>query len=415
MRDDRLAYEILSQIYENGAYGSLGLSQRLDEAQNRAFVTKLVYGVLERSTEFDYYIGRLVSKRPETCVEIVLKIGLYCLEYLDSVPDYAAVNNAVTLCGQIGKIHNKGFVNGVLHGFLRKRPELPKDKIERLSVTASVPLWLVKKYCLQYGFETTAAFLNAPVCTQEHFRPNLSRIGAEELEESLRQKGVTYRKSAAGGYFADYDATLKTLYRTGRITVQSLTSMLCCQAAVKGNERSILDLCAAPGGKSVYTAQLCPDARVTACDIHPHRIKLIEDYCSRMGVKNVSPVLQDALDVREDWIGEFDVVLCDVPCSGLGVAAKKPDVYLNASPQKIKSLIKAQERILRNGARYAGVNGTLVYSTCTVTKEENADVVRAFCAETPQWKVQEERQYLPDGEGTDGFYIAVLRKEGGVD
>lgn len=412
MNDYRLAYEILSDVYREKAFGSLGLSKRLDEAQNRAFVTKLVYGVLERDTECEYYLSKMMAHKPQIGVEIVLKIGIYCLEYLDNVPDYAAVNNAVNLCAQIGKSEVKGFVNGVLHTFLRKRPVLPQDKAQRLSVSASVPLWIVKKYIAQYGYEQTERFLNQPVCTQEHVRFNPRRIDASAAETLMDEKQIVYRKSVAGGYFVDYDKRVQHLYRVGLLTVQSLTSVLCCRAVGAASGERILDLCAAPGGKSVCMAQSAEGVRVVACDVRPHRVGLIEDYCRRMAEKNVDAVLQDALALRAEWIESFDAVLCDVPCSGLGVAAKKPDVYLNASPEKVSSLTRVQGEILRNGARYVKRGGRLIYSTCTLLDEENGAIVSRFVADNPEWEIAGQTQYLPDGEGKDGFYVAVLRNKG---
>ncbi|MDE5616799.1 MAG: hypothetical protein K2I78_03330, partial [Clostridia bacterium] len=274
MNDLILAFEILLSVYKDGAYSTIELNKRVDGASNRAIVTRIVYGVLQKDVQLEYYLSKIVSKRPTKTIVVLLKLGLYCLVYINSIPKYAVVDSLVDICEKYGKRQLKGFVNATLKNFDLNSIELPKDKIESLSVSASAPLWLVKKYVKEYGYEVSKAFLNAPVFTKEHIRPNSRRLTLEQLKGKLDEKGVDYTSSEVGGVFVDNCAFVKKLCETGEITIQSATSMAAVAAMeIKENDK-ILDLCSAPGGKSVLMSELTKES-VTACDIHEHRLDLI--------------------------------------------------------------------------------------------------------------------------------------------
>lgn len=413
MSDLRAVYDILTDVYRQGAYASLALSRRVDHTVNRDFVTRFVYGVLARDTELEYYIGAMVAKKPRGGVAILLKMGMYCVLYMDSVPDYAAVNNTVELAKEVGKRASSGFLNGVLKAFCKKRPELPAEKTARLSVTASVPLGLVKKYVKQYGWEKTYEFLTAVPEEREHMRVDVSRVSMKEMCERLEKLGVEYAPDPdlEDALFVRNSPKLKELYDQGYFTWQSKCSMLCCRAAGLVGGEKVLDMCAAPGGKAVYLASLADGVCVTACDIYHHRLQLIQSYSARMR-RPIDVRLMDATAPAKEMYGAYDVVLCDVPCSNFGVAAKKPDVYLSKDAAAAASLVAVQYKILCNGARCVKEGGKVVYSTCTLLKEENGDIVKRFLKEHREFVSEGEKQYLPDGSGMDGFFVCVLRRKG---
>lgn len=411
MSDLKLCYNILTQVYKQQAYGAISLNKYIDSAHNRDFVTRLVYGVLQFNVRYDYYIGAMTAKKPQNSAVILLKIGMYCIEEMDSMPDYAAVNNTVNLTKEIGKQGSAGFINGVLKAFCKQKPAMPKDVAAKLSVEASVPLWIVKQYIKQYGFEKTQAFLLAHPCEEEHLRVNTLKITADEMVKKLEQLKVNFRKdeNCKDCFFVNNSPVLKPLFEQGEFTFQSFTSVKCCEIAMVEDGDKVLDMCAAPGGKSVYFASCAKDVSVLSCDVYHHRLQLIQQYAKRMGVK-LDVRLLDATVFNPSLKSSFDKVLCDVPCSGFGVAAKKPDVYLFREKDAIFGLTQTQYKILENGAKYVKEGGVLVYSTCTLLRDENEDIVKRFLKQNRHFKLLMQQQFFPDGKGTDGFFVAKMQR-----
>ncbi|MDE6870257.1 MAG: hypothetical protein K2J75_05965, partial [Clostridia bacterium] len=364
-----------------------------------------VYGVLQKDVQLEYYLAKVTNKRPSKTVAILLKLGMYTLTYINSIPRYAVVDSLVTICEKYGKRQLKGFVNSTLKNFDASQISLPNDRFEALSVEMSVPLWLVKAYSKQYGFDRTKEFLSVDTFTKEHIRPNLKWLTLEQLKDKLEAQNIEYIQSVAGGFFVDNDAYIKLLNEKGLITYQSMTSMLAAQAMEVKDGESILDMCSAPGGKAVYMSGLA-NVTITACDIHEHRLQLIRDYINRMGVENITVEYNDASVLNSGFVDKFDKTLCDVPCSGLGVVGKKADIYLTASMEKCHQLAALQYEILCNASKYT--KKRIVYSTCTTLREENYNIVGRFVKENKDWQVVRSQQYLPDGKGQDGFFIAVL-------
>ncbi|MDE7208850.1 MAG: 16S rRNA (cytosine(967)-C(5))-methyltransferase RsmB [Clostridia bacterium] len=405
MNDLLMAFEVLLSIYKDGAYSNLELNKRVNGASNQAIVTRLVYGVLQKDVQLDYYLAKVVSKRPPKTIAILLKLGMYTLTYINSIPRYAVVDSLVTICEKYGKRQLKGFVNSTLKNFDASQISLPNDRFEALSVDTSVPLWLVKAYCKQYGYDRTNEFLSVDTFTKEHIRPNLRKQTLDELKSMLDAQNITYTQSIAGGLFVDNYAYIKSLNEKGLITYQSMTSMLAAQAMEVKDGEMILDICSAPGGKAVYMSELA-DVVITACDIHEHRLQLIRDYINRIGAVNITVQYNDGSAFNQEFVNKFDKTLCDVPCSGLGVVGKKADIYLTASMEKCQQLATLQYAILCNASKYS--KKRIVYSTCTTLREENYNIVGRFVKENKDWQVVKSQQYLPDGKGQDGFFIAVL-------
>ncbi len=407
MNDLLMAFEVLLAIYKDGAYSNLELNKRVNGASNQAIVTRLVYGVLQKNVQLEYYLSKVVSKRPSKTIAVLLKLGMYTLTYINSIPKYAVVDSLVTICEKYGKRQLKGFVNSTLKNFDASKITLPNDRFEALSVETSVPQWLVRTYCKQYGFDKTKEFLSVDTFTKEHIRPNIKRLNLLQLKEKLDRKNILYEESIAGGLFVDNNSYIKSLNERGEITFQSMTSMLAAQAMEVKDGEKILDMCSAPGGKAIYMSQLA-DVQITACDVRQHRLQLIRDYINRMGGANITAQYNDGSVFNQEFVDKFDKTLCDVPCSGLGVVGKKADVYLTASFEKCQELSVLQYKILCNASKYT--KNIIVYSTCTTLREENYNVVGKFVKENTQWKVSKSQQYLPDGKGQDGFFIAVLER-----
>lgn len=411
MSDLKVCYNILSQVYKQQTYGSISLTGKLGEAKNRDFVTRLVYGVLQNNVKYDYYIAQMTAKKPQNSAVILLKIGMYCIEGMDSMPDYAAVNNTVELSKEVGKQGSSGFINGVLKAFCRKKPALPQDGAQRLSVETSVPLWVVKQYIKQFGLQKTQEFLSCKPYELEHARINTLKTDIKSVEAKLDSVGAEYVKDpqCANCLFVRNGQKVRPLFDAGLITFQSQTSVKCCEIAGVKDGDEVLDMCAAPGGKSVYFAGAGENIKVLSCDVYHHRLELIQQYARRMGVK-LNVRLMDATVYNKSLTNAYDVVLCDVPCSGLGVAAKKPDVYLFKDKDQIFGIAETQAKILENGSRYVRDGGTLVYSTCTLLKDENEDIIKKFLKQNRHFKLEEEKYFLPDGKGSDGFFVAKMRR-----
>ncbi len=407
MSDYLLCYRILNDVCRDGAYSNAALSRALEEADNGAWLTRMVYGVLSREITLDYYIDALASKSPKAQIRILLRMGIYQLAYMDGTPDYAAVHTCVQACAQIGKPALKGFVNAVLQAFVRNRPLLPDDPIRSLGVRASLPTWLTRMLTQQYGYDCAERFLTAPSCDAEHVRHNPRKTTAQDAEQRLARIGGA-RPDGIGGWYVRNTPQLRKLFDRGIVTIQSETSVRCCMQLDARADETILDACAAPGGKSVYLSERA--RKVVACELHPHRARLIEAYARRMGADNIETVCADMTRPRPDWNGMFDAVLCDVPCSGLGVRAKKPELVRNLSPETLDELHDVQFAILQTCSAYVAPNGRLVYATCTVTERENGAVIQRFLLANPQWKCVSQTQYLPDGSGKDGFFVARLER-----
>ncbi len=378
---DRLyaAYTILDKIYNDQAYSSIKLSQYSDE-ENKKIVTRIVYGVLDSNIMLEYFISQLVARKPKNKIYLILKIGIYCLKYMNSMPDYAIIDNSVELVKKISRKELAGFVNAVLKKSIDYPFNYPEKKNEYLSVFYSKPLFLVDYYIDRYGIEKAEEIIAVKPFELEHIRYNSRKITADEFIRLLKEKDIEYTESEAGGFFVRNSEQIYEMFDQGLITFQSMTSMLAVMAMNISNRAKILDLCAAPGGKSVLMAERNSDSQVISCDIHPHRVDLIRKYMARMQVNNIVPMLLDATVYNPDFADKFDYVLCDVPCSGLGLINKKPDIMLKQIEKDIDNLSVIQYNILENASKYVRKGGVMVYSTCTTIYNENEGVIYKFLA-----------------------------------
>lgn len=408
--------------------------QHLDR-RDAALASRLCYGVLQNRLLLDWHLSRFCKTRLdglELKVLCNLRVAVYQILFLDKVPASAAVNEAVELT----KKHCRnpraaGMVNGILRAMLRQ-PEFPVpdegDKEKTLSIQYSHPLWLVREFAELLGLEDAEALLAAnneqpPTAVQV----NLLRAVPEELSQELRGAGAEvqshpwlpgclYLKGAG-------DLERLTAFQEGKFYVQDPAARLAVTAAGVRPGQRVLDCCAAPGGKSFAAAMDMENrGEVISCDIHPHKIRLLEVGRERLGLSIVYPCLQSAAETRQDWVDGFDTVITDVPCSGLGIIRKKPDIRYKA-PRALDGLPRVQREILDNCARYVRPGGVLLYSTCTLRPRENGDVVEGFLSAHPQFTLEPfvlpqwgeqpgQITFWPHIHGTDGFFVARLRRKG---
>lgn len=415
------AYKILCKVYRDGAYSNIELHKELASSDEAATVTRIVLGVLDKDTELEYIVGKICQKMPKAAVKIILKQGIYCIKYMDSLPDYAVVNNHVDLAKKVGLGAYSGFLNATLKTVIREKVSIPDktaDPVGYFSVKYSKPKWLVEKLFSDYGRDDAVKIITARPKKYAHIRLNGAKMTENAFECYAKKHNLEYSRSSVGGFYVKDCPPIKRLFSDGKITYQSETSVMAALALKPKDGAMILDLCSAPGGKAVLLAQMTKGGAVLATDVHEHRVELVKAYAKRMGVSNVQTAKLDATKFCKNFENRFDYVLCDVPCSGLGVVSSRPDILLNKKPSDIDELVKIQHDILSNAAKYVKVGGVLVYSTCTVIKEENILTVENFLRENPDFSPEKADlpfdnngilQILPDDK-LDGFFIARLVK-----
>jgi 16S rRNA (cytosine967-C5)-methyltransferase len=429
MTDPRyLAVKLLDKTFGSGSYSNLQLDSGLKgsdlDERGRKLCSAIYYGVIERRLTLDHIIGGLSSRPIEKLDSIVLNIlrcGVYQTMYMDSVPDNAAVNESVALAKKFRKTSASGMVNAVLRNFIRggKEIKLPKDAVKAASVKYSAPVELVRSLTDDYGREVAENFLSQSLeknvtyirrnhlrCTEEELFAALGGIEAEMLNEQsfAVQSG---------------DVTATEAFKNGFFHVQGLASQLCCQALAPDENDTVLDICAAPGGKTFTMAELMNGrGQIYAFDLHEKRAELIRKGAERLGLTNIRAAAGDATKLNPE-LPKFTKILCDVPCSGLGVIGTKPEIkYKDISD--FAGLPDIQYKIVCNALNYLEVGGTLVYSTCTVRKAENEAVCERLLSEHTELEAVPLPEMLGESFGTmatlmppkfgSGFFISKFRK-----
>lgn len=421
-----LILDILIQITRGGEYSHIALKNALDqyqylEKQERAFIARVVNGTLERMIELDYIIDQFskvkVSKM-KPVIRTILRSAVYQLKYMDSVPASAACNEAVKLAAKRGFGSLRGFVNGVLRNISRNLSDISypseEDMLYSFSVRYSVPEWILGQWLAEYGKETVRAmaeeFLKEKPVTVR-FHPD--RISKEELMRKLKEEGVSVKEDAELPYALhlsglDYLMKLES-FQKGYFQVQDVCSMQVAQWAAPEEGSYIIDVCAAPGGKAIHLAEMLRrTGHVEARDLTEYKIGMIRESILRSGMTNIEVVQMDARLRDEASVGKADIVIADLPCSGLGVLGRKPDLKYKMTQDTQRELVKLQREILSVSAEYVKQGGKLIYSTCTIHKEENEDNAAWFARQFPEFHLQRERQTLPGRDSGDGFYIAMF-------
>ena len=444
-----IALAVLLEIMEEGAYSHIVLNDVLSkyqylEKKERSFITRVVEGTLEHMIELDYIIdsfSKTKTKKMKPVIRCILRLSVYQLKYMDSVPTHAVCNEAVKLAVKKGFSGLKGFVNGVLRNIARNLDNLEypskAEEIRYLSVRYSIPEWLVKMW------RKTCAFSQLEIMLQEFqkekpliIRCNTRQITPAELVKELEAEGVAaeahpYLPYAFRISGFDYLTGLAS-FQKGDFYVQDISSMMVGHLAVSGTDGenvSVIDVCAAPGGKSLHIAELLGNrGQVQARDLTEYKVSLMEENVRRSGLHNVSVRQQDATVLDETAIESADVVLADLPCSGLGILGKKPDLRYKMTQEAADSLAHLQREMLDVVHRYVKPGGTLLYSTCTIHKAENEDNVHWFLAQHPEFALADIReelpeelqgdvqekgmlQFLPGVHRCDGFFLAKFVKK----
>ncbi|KIY21636.1 16S rRNA (cytosine(967)-C(5))-methyltransferase RsmB [Mesobacillus subterraneus] len=437
------ALQLLETVEKNQAYSNLLLNNAIKTNEISAIdiglLTELVYGTLQRKMTLDFYLKPFIekNKKLQTWVVNLLRMTVYQMVYLDKIPDRAAIFEAVEISKRRGHKGIASLVNGVLRSIQRNGlPQLATiiDPAERISIETSHPLWLVRRWVVQFGIEKTREMcevnLTVPLQTG---RVNLTRISREECLALLEEEGFEVEPSpilpeaikCLRGNLASSKA-----FHYGLLTIQDESSMLVAHALGIEEEEIILDACAAPGGKSTHIAEkLGNSGKVISLDLHEHKVKLISQTAERLGLGNIEAQKMDSREAAQKFQHKsMDRILLDAPCSGLGVMRRKPDMKYTKKEQDLSQLKAIQLSLLESVAPLLKEEGTLVYSTCTVDREENQEVIDIFLRKHPEFsgdptlaeRMPEairplingfEVQILPQDFGSDGFYIACLRKK----
>ena len=432
------ALRVLTSCRAGGAWADAALKAQLGRdglsGPEAALCSRIVYGVTQNRLLLDFYLAAYCSQKPDHLqppLPDILRIGAYQVLFLDKVPDSAAVNTSVELAKTAGRGQAAGLVNAVLRKISQNKDSLPpvpeRDEAKYLSIRYSHPKWLVKRLLVLLGREEAERFLAAcnsqpPTAAQV----NPLRGTAEEVRKALESEGI---QAEFHPWLPDClllsgtgDLERLKVFQDGAFYIQDPAARLAVMAMDVRPGAQVLDVCAAPGGKSFAAAMAMEDrGEIIAGDIHRHKLALIEKGAERLGLTCIQPALADGRQFREEWLEGFDAVLCDVPCSGLGIIRKKPDIRYK-DPAQLAGLPRVQRAILENAGRYVKPGGVLLYATCTVLPEENEEITADFLSRRPEFALEPFRLPGLDGEnggsitlwpqrhGTDGFYICRMRR-----
>ena len=432
---------VLNMLLENnkGRLSHLIVKDTLDENKNldknqRAFITRLFQGTIERTIEEDYIIN-LFSKtkvnKMKPVIRYILRMSVYQLKYMDSVPESAVCNEAVKLAKKRKFSNLSGFVNGVVRNIARNMDSIkyPEKENERLEIEYSMPLWIVDMWIERFGIETTKNILKSVYNKKTTIRVNTSKTTVDEVVVRLENEGAKVKRSTLYSNaleISDYNQIADFYdFNKGNIVVQNLSSMFVGMAANPKEGDYIIDVCAAPGGKSLHIADLIHNkGKIRARDLTEYKVGLINENIKRTGFNCIFAECKDATKLDKNVIGKADIVIADLPCSGLGVIGNKVDIKYNTSIEQINELAKLQKEILSVVSKYVKPGGTLIYSTCTVTKEENEDNVKwieenlpfklqSLNKKLPEQIIDNKHDYvqiLPGKYGMDGFFISAFRR-----
>ncbi len=411
MKNSRqIAFETLYKIFYDDAYSNIALDKALSFTDSgKAFITRLVYGVIERKLTIDYIIEKF-CKKPKPKVLVILRLGVYQLYFMDKVPSNAAINESVLLAKNNGLSYYSKLINAVLHKIDDNRIEI--DNIDDLSIRYSVPKNLIGMWNKAYGVETVKSFLpyvngNTPVFAI----PNTKYVDKDELLYELNCDGVD-------GEIVDdvvmitssFNLSEMKSFSNGLFHIEDLS----CYEAVKALNISendvVIDVCSAPGGKSFTAAEIMNDkGKIYSFDIHNHKIELINESVKRLGLNSIVAKINDALEFNNE-IERADKIICDVPCSGFGIIRRKPEIRYKEL-DSVKELPDLQYKILETSSKYLKNGGKILYSTCTLNKRENEKVVEKFLNSNQEFKLIESKTMFPTECGGDGFYYSIIERD----
>ena len=412
----KIAASILLKIENNNSYSNLTLNSYFKElditTQDKAFITALVYGVIERKITLDYTLKKFIKTPLKKVMPFTLanlRIALYQIMFLSKIPESAAVNEAVKIVKNSKESRNAGFVNGVLRSALRDDLSLPNgDDINSLSVKYSCPTEIIESFINDYGLNNTKLLLEEtlkiPPLT---VRVNTLKTDIPTFCQNIGVNTTEHKPFGAIILENGIDVSSNKLYKEGHFIVQdaaSQTSVTILNA--KPGER-MLDMCSAPGGKAFSSAILMENkGELIACDLYPHKAELIQKSANRLGLDIIKAKICDATKFDAS-LGKFDCILCDVPCSGLGIIRRKPEIKYKDFAE-FENLPQIQYEILSNAKKYLKKGGRMLYSTCTLRKAENEEIIERFLKENPDFTLKYSHTFMPFIDETDGFFAALL-------
>ena len=425
MNARELAINVLYKVEFGEGYSNVTLDKELNKSDlepvDKAFASELVYGVLTWKITLDEIIKMYSSikiKKISPWILNILRTGIYQIVFLDKVPESAAVNESVKLAKQYGHEASSKFVNAILRKIEKNEMEKllayiatkPILEDEIISIVTSHPLWMVDELLKEYDKKFVTELLNANNITPEiTLRSNRLKTTRDELYKLLLLKKIDCKK----GNLEDSIKVRKMSDFKGKLfTVQDEAAQLACLKLAPEAGEVVLDACSAPGGKTTYLAEIMENkGKIEAWDIHPHRVRLVEEAAKKLDIDIIHAIVHDATIVMPNYKEKFDKILLDVPCSGLGVIRKKPDIKWTRQPEDFEELMSVQEKILDTCSEYLKSGGRMVYSTCTVLKRENEEQIERFLLTHSDFMLVEQTKLFPNVNETDGFYIAVLEKK----
>ncbi len=439
------ALKILYDITENQAYSNISVNRHLDNEKlreiDRSFATELVYGTVKWLLQIDYIIGKYSSiklKKLSPWIKNVLRLGVYQLLHTDRIPVSAACNTAVDLAKRYGHQASSRFVNAVLRNISKNKDNIPypdkSDIANYLSILYSHPVWMVQNWIELFGKEFTEELLKSNNQVPDFIiRTNTLKTDRQTLLDALHKEEI----NAEPGRYVEEAVILRNpssisnleTFKKGYFQVQDESSMLAAKILDPREGETVIDVCSAPGGKATHMAQLMNNkGTVIARDIYQHKLNLIEQSCSRLGINIVKTEIHDACDFDETLIGKADRVLIDAPCSGLGIIRKKPDIKYSRTENELNEITGLQQKILKIASKYLKVGGYMIYSTCTIQPQENLEIVEDFLSKNPDFTLTGFQELMPQNldiassaEGyiqlypninqTDGFFISKIKRE----
>lgn len=413
MKNGRLVvFDILQSILRDGAYSNIALEKGIKEAplKDKGFVSCLVYGVVERQLTLDYVINQFLDGRTKPKVKIILYIGAYQLLFMDKVPAPAAINESVNLADEVGVGFYKKLINAVLHKVFDYKYKL--NEIDDLSIQYSCPEHLINMWKKMYGENETIEILSAINNRPPIFAvPNRKFVDEEELQYELMDAGINceiFNDVVRINSSIDFESC--KAFKDGLFYIEDYSSYTAAKALCVKENDLVLDICAAPGGKSFTIAQhLGQDVKLYSFDLYEHKINLINNSAKRLGLDSVISAAINDGTVYNAEMPKADKILCDVVCSGFGIIRRKPEIRYK-DLDSIKTLPEIQYNILQTSSRYLKNGGSIMYSTCTLNKRENEKVVEKFLQNNHDFKLVKMVTTFPSVDGGDGFFYALMKK-----
>ena len=422
-----ITYNIIYDVKHNNKYSNILINEIFSKSklkdEEKNFITYLSYGVLGNIYFLDYFIKKysdIAFSKISNKAKIILEMSFFELIFMNSSQNYATVNESVALCKKVD-FRAKNFVNAVLRKISSSNPsnlrnykfDDIKDKSERLSVKFSISKYISDRLIENYGFDFAYELMLSMSKTPKIFiRGNLIKTDFNTFKNLLDENKLSYEvideKNMIFSLKNLKNIANINIYRDGLISIQDYSSMLCVIASGVKENQTVLDICAAPGGKSIFMSQIMKNkGSILSMDISENKLKLLDEQCKRLGIDIITTKVNDATIYDEFYKEKFDVVLADVPCSGIGILRRKPEIRYKKADE-IQSLPEIQKIILENSSKYVKKTGRLIYSTCTLGKEENQTIIEEFIKNNPDFKISYQKEYYPNIDNTDGFHVCIM-------